>query len=375
MSPFLPYLLPDEIKIMVALSINSLLAFYTIPVIVRVANKKKLYDVPNGRTTHTTLTPRLGGISLFLSVLITSMVLINILEFPQFQYAIAGSVIIFFIGLKDDILCISPWKKLFGQLFAAGFLIFFADIRFTSFHGFFGMNQIPYLASVFFSFFIIIVIINAFNLIDGADGLGGSMAMVGLIVLGLWFYINSRMEFVVVISSTIGALGVFLLYNIWGRKNKIFLGDTGSLLLGYFLAIFVILFCEMNTQPKSLVWPIQDVPVFAFAIIMIPLFDTARVFIIRILQGKSPFGADKNHIHHYFIELGFSHRQVTGILVLVSSIIIFITFLLQHLNLYLLTSIIILAGICMTSIPAYMVNKRNYFLPWRLSKTGKKKAA
>jgi UDP-N-acetylmuramyl pentapeptide phosphotransferase/UDP-N-acetylglucosamine-1-phosphate transferase len=237
------------------------------------------------------------------------------------------------------------------------------------------MNQIPYLASVFFSFFIIIVIINAFNLIDGADGLGGSMAMVGLIVLGLWFYINSRMEFVVVISSTIGALGVFLLYNIWGRKNKIFLGDTGSLLLGYFLAIFVILFCEMNTQPKSLVWPIQDVPVFAFAIIMIPLFDTARVFIIRILQGKSPFGADKNHIHHYFIELGFSHRQVTGILVLVSSIIIFITFLLQHLNLYLLTSIIILAGICMTSIPAYMVNKRNYFLPWRLSKTGKKKAA
>jgi len=375
MPPFLPYLIPDEIKIIVALVLTGLLTLYTIPVIVRVARKKKLYDMPNGRTTHTTPTPRLGGVAVFLSVLVTAMLLINILDFPQFQYAIAGSIIIFFIGLKDDVLCISPWKKLFGQLVATGFLVFFADIRFTSIHGFFGIDQLSYLGSVLFSFFVIIVIINALNLIDGVDGLSGTMALIAFLALGFWFYMNGEMEFVVVIASAIGALSIFLLYNMWGKTNKMFLGDTGSLFLGYLLAIFVILFCEMNTKPGELIWPLNAVPVVAFVILMIPLFDTARVFLIRILQGRSPFTPDMNHIHHYLLELGFNHKQVTGILALASLFLILTTLLLQNLNLYLLTGIIVLIGMAMSSIPAFIVNKRNYSLPWQVYKAGKKNAA
>ena len=374
MPPLLPYLIPDEIKIVVAIILPGLLTLYAIPVIVRVAHKKKLYDMPNGRTTHTIPTARLGGVALFLGVLVTSMLLINVLQFPQFQYAIAGSIIIFFIGLKDDILCISPWKKLFGQLLATGFLVFFADIRFTSIHGFFGIDQLSYLESIAFSFFIIIVIINALNLIDGVDGLSGTMALIAFLALGFWFYMNGKMEFVVVIASAIGAVSIFLLYNIWGKTNKIFLGDTGSLFLGYLLAIFVILFCEMNTKPAELVWSVNAVPVVAFVLLMIPLFDTARVFLIRILQGRSPFSPDMNHIHHYLLELGFNHKQVTGILALASLFLIFTTFLLQHLNFYLLTGIIILTGMAMTSIPAYIVNKRNFSLPWQVYKAGKKAA-
>ena len=369
-----PYLLYPIAKILLAFLISGLFIRYAIPVIVRIAKAKKIYDMPNGRTSHQIPTPRLGGVGIYLSVLLISLLLIDITTFPQFQYILAGSIIIFFIGLKDDILSVSSWKKLGGELLATGFIVFFADIRLTSIHGFFGLYEISYIQSVFISFFVIILIINAFNLIDGVDGLSGSLAIVSFMVLGAWFYLNKSYEIAIICASMIGSLGAFLLFNIWAKRRKVFLGDTGALFIGYLLAIFIISFCEMNTI-TTVVIPIRSVPVIAFCILIVPLLDTARIFLVRTLQGRSPFSADKNHIHHYLLDLGLNHIQVTVILVVGNIFFILLAFLLQNLNIYLLTGIIVLTALTLSSIPVFIYEKRVRNLSWQILKPKKKNAA
>ena len=369
-----PYLLTPVIKILLAFLISGLFIRYAIPVIVRVAKAKKIYDMPNGRTSHQTPTPRLGGVAIYLSVLLISLLLIDINKFTQFQYILAGSIIIFFIGLKDDILSVASWKKLGGQLLATAFIVFFADIRLTSMHGFFGLNNLSYIQSIFISFFVIILIINAFNLIDGVDGLSGSLAIVSFIALGIWFYLNKNYEIAIICVSMIGSLGAFLLFNIWAKRRKVFLGDTGALFIGYLLAIFIIVFCEMNTS-TNVVIPIQSAPVIAFCILIVPLLDTARIFLVRILQGRSPFSADKNHIHHYLLDIGLNHIQVTVVLVAGNIFFIILAYLLQNLNIYLLTGIIVLSALTFSSIPVFIYEKRARNLPWQILKPKKKNAA
>ena len=374
MSSIAPYLLAPVIKILLAFLISGLFIRYAIPVIVRIAKAKKIYDMPNGRTSHQTPTPRLGGVGVFLSVLLITLLVVDMSKLPQLQYVLAGCIILFFIGLKDDILALSPWKKLGGQLLATGFIVFFADIRFTSLHGFFGLYQISYIQSVFISFFVIILIINAFNLIDGIDGLSGSLAIVSFVALGAWFYLNKSYEIAIICTSMIGSLGAFLLFNIWAKRRKVFLGDTGALFIGYFLAIFIIFFCEMNIS-SNVVLPIQSVPVIAFTILIIPLVDTARVFLIRTLQGRSPFSADKNHIHHYLLDIGLNHIQVTAILVAANIFFIILAYLLQNLNIYLLSGIIVLTALTLSSIPVFIYEKRARNLTWQILKPKKKNAA
>jgi len=374
MISFSPYLLSPAVKIPMAFLLAAIFTRYAIPVIVRVAKAKKIFDMPNGRTSHQTPTPRLGGVGVFLSVLLISLLVIDISKFPQLQYALAGSIILFFIGLKDDILSLSPWKKLGGQLLATAFIVFFADIRFTSIHGFFGLHEISYIQSVIISFFVIILIINAFNLIDGVDGLSGSLAIVSFAVLGVWFYLNKSYEIAIICSSMTGSLGAFLVFNIWAKRRKVFLGDTGALFIGYLLAIFIISFCEMNAS-ANVVMPIKSVPVIAFTILIVPLLDTARIFLVRILQGRSPFSADKNHIHHYLLDLGLNHLQVTTILVTANIFFIMLAYLLQNLNIYLLTGIIVLTALTLSSIPVFIYEKRARNLPWQILKPKKKNAA
>ena len=374
MISFAPYLLPSITKILLAFLISGIFTRYAIPVIVRVAKTKKIFDMPNGRTSHQTPTPRLGGVGVFLSVLLITLLVVDMSKLPQLQYVLAGCIILFFIGLKDDILALSPWKKLGGQLLATAFIVFFADIRFTSLHGFFGLNEISYIQSVIISFFVMILIINAFNLIDGVDGLSGSLAIVSFSVLGIWFYLNKDFEIVIICASMIGSLGAFLLFNIWAKRRKVFLGDTGALFIGYLLAIFIIIFCEMNAT-TNVVMPVRSVPIIAFCILIVPLLDTARIFLIRTLQGRSPFSADKNHIHHYLLDLGLNHIQVTAILVAANVFFIILAYLLQNLNIYLLTGIIVLSALTLSSIPVFLYEKRARKFPWQILKPKKKNAA
>lgn len=299
-------------------------------------------DTPGDRTSHTVSTPSLGGIAIFAGTLFSILLWTPFEYFGDLQYILCAFIIIFLIGVKDDIDPISPKKKLLGELFAAGILVFKANVKLTSLYGIFGITEIPYVLSVILSVFVIIVIINAFNLIDGINGLSGSIGTLISVVLGIWFVKVGSIELAMIAFSLAGSLVAFLKYNI--TPAKIFMGDTGSLLLGLVCSILTIKFIELHNVLEDRTYAFDSAPTMAIAILILPLFDTLRVFSLRIMKGKSPFYPDRNHIHHMLIDTGLSHTKASAVLIAVNIVFIMLAFFLQDFgNLSLLIILIVLA--------------------------------
>jgi UDP-GlcNAc:undecaprenyl-phosphate GlcNAc-1-phosphate transferase len=219
-------------------------------------------------------------------------------------------LVIFFLGIKDDVLILSPAKKFVGQLIAAGIVIKFGGVYLNNMHGFLGIGPIHHFASIILTLFTIIVITNSFNLIDGVDGLAGSLGLLTSVVLGIYFYMagQNQLTYAVMAFSLAGSLVGFLIFNF--SPAKIFMGDTGSLLIGLTNSILVIRFINVASSPATN-FPLESAPAIGFAILIVPLFDTLRVFGLRILGRRSPFSPDRTHVHHFLLDLGFSHRMVT----------------------------------------------------------------
>jgi UDP-GlcNAc:undecaprenyl-phosphate/decaprenyl-phosphate GlcNAc-1-phosphate transferase len=299
-----------------------LITFYAIPVIIRVAQEKKLYDVPNERKIHKNPIPSLGGLGIFVGFTIALLLSLKIAAAPEFQYYIAAALIIFFVGIKDDILDISPLKKFIGQLAAAAIIVFKGHLLITSMHGLLGVQQLDVTFSYFITFFAIAGIINAFNLIDGVDGLAGSVSFVTCTVFGVYFFLNQDLAYAVLGFAMAASILGFLVYNF--SPAKIFMGDTGSMLLGIINAILVIHFIQTASTSKA--FAVTATPAIGFAILIMPLMDTLRVFAIRAFQRRSPFSPDRNHLHHILLDKGFTHRKVAitmASLTLISSLIAF----------------------------------------------------
>lgn len=310
------------------------LTFFAIPSIIKVAKKKNLVDVPTERHSHTVITPSLGGIGIFAGVIFSIIMWTPFEIFGDLQYILASFVIIFLMGAKDDIDPISPYKKMIGQLFAAFILVYKANIKITSLYGIFGFFELPELAAIILSVFTIFIIINAFNLIDGINGLAGCIAILISLTFGLWFLLVDRMDMAMVAFSLIGATLAFLNYNF--TPAKIFMGDTGSLLLGLICSILAIKFIEYNGDPMLIAdhpnLVVHSTPAVAIGILILPLFDTLRVFTTRMLKGISPFYPDKTHIHHLVLDCGLSHLQGTLTLVLVNLAFIILVYYLQDIG-------------------------------------------
>lgn len=311
------------------------LTFLAIPSIINVAIKKRLYDEPGERRSHTVSTPSLGGIGIFAGMIFSIIMWTPFNYFGDLQYILCAFIIIFLIGAKDDIDPMNPGRKLLGQVFAAGILVFKANVKLTSLYGIFGIYALPEYISIILSIFTILVIINAFNLIDGINGLSGSIGTLISLLLGSWFFLIDRLEIAIVAFSLAGALVAFLKYNV--SPAKIFMGDTGSLLLGLVCSILAIQFIELHQGLNGSAYYIKSAPSVAIGIMILPLFDTLRVFTMRALKGRSPFQPDRNHIHHLLIDSGLSHMQATGVLVIVNIFFIVLAVRLQGIgNLYLL---------------------------------------
>jgi UDP-GlcNAc:undecaprenyl-phosphate GlcNAc-1-phosphate transferase len=349
----LDQLINNEYKHIIAFLCSFIITYFAIPVIVKISALKKLFDQPNGRTSHKHATSTLGGIAMFASIFISSMLFINMRNIPNFQYVIAGSMVMFFIGLKDDLIVISWSKKVTGELLAALFLIVLGDFRFTNLHGFLGVHEINYMVSIVITLVVMIGVVNAMNLIDGIDGLAAGLAAMASTCFGFWFYVDGQYDMMVIAASLSGTLLAFLGFNVFGTENKIFMGDTGSLLLGYLMTLFVIVFNESNIQQTAL-WHVHNAPIVSFAILFIPLFDTIRVMGVRIIHKKSPFEPDRTHIHHRLLDLGFSHLQTTLILLIINATFIMLIFMLQNLNIHILAVIVLAAGILKSYIPTYI---------------------
>jgi UDP-N-acetylmuramyl pentapeptide phosphotransferase/UDP-N-acetylglucosamine-1-phosphate transferase len=331
-----------------------LLVFLAIPSIINIARVKHLYDLPDERKTHAEAVPTLGGVAIFAGVIFSIILWTPFEVFGDLQYILAAFVIIFLVGAKDDILPMSPYRKMMGQVFACFILVFKAQVRLTSFYGVFGIHALPEAASIIVSVFTILVIINAFNLIDGINGLTGALATLISVTLGTWFYLIDRVDLAIIAASLAGATIAFLRYNV--TPARIFMGDTGSMLIGLISAILVIEFIEVHAEIPTSPYAFRAVPAVAVSILILPLFDTLRVFTLRILRGGSPFKADRNHIHHLLIDLGLGHMQATMILLAVNILFIGLVVSLQswgNLNLLLLTLVLASA---MSAIP-YLIRK------------------
>jgi UDP-N-acetylmuramyl pentapeptide phosphotransferase/UDP-N-acetylglucosamine-1-phosphate transferase len=205
-------------------------------------------------------------------------------------------------------------KKLLAEITACLLLVLFADIRLTSFYGVFGVYELGFIYSVIFTLFTMIVIINAFNLIDGINGLSGSISTGVALFFGLWFMLVGRLEMAIIALSLAGAMLAFLRYNI--TPAKIFMGDTGSLMAGAVMSILAISFIEQHNLLTDSPYAFASAPAVAFSLLILPLFDTLRVFILRVFNGKSPFKPDRNHIHHLLIDAGLTHSQAVSALLI-----------------------------------------------------------
>lgn len=302
---------------------SFLISVFGIPSIIFVAHKKSILDEPKDRTIHEISTPRLGGLAIFAGF-ISSLSIFGSFEFG-IQFLIAGCVIIFFIGLKDDIVSVSAFKKFFVQILAAGIVLLIGDIRITNFQGVFGIYELKEGISFAFSFLVIIGLTNAINLLDGLDGLAGTIISIISILFGIYFFQFGGEKYAAysyVSFALLGSVLGFLRYNI--VKAQIFMGDTGSLVCGFIISVLAIQFIEMK--------PSGITNALSVSILFIPIFDTLRVFTIRILTGKSPFAPDKTHLHHQLLNMGFSQIFVVIILAALNVIVFGLVFFLDLQN-------------------------------------------
>ncbi len=315
--------------ILLTVAIAFTITFLAIPVIIFVAEGKKLYDVPDARKIHNTPIPSLGGLGIFAGFILSCLVMIPLAHAGEFQYFFAAAFVIFFLGLKDDILDISPIKKFIGQVLAAFLIIYKGGVQIQSMHGFLGIQELPPMFSLLFTYLTVIVIINSFNLIDGVDGLAGSLGLMACLAFGIYFYAVDLLPYAILSFALAGSLAAFLIFNF--QPAKIFMGDTGSLLLGLIFSILVIKFITVSHAPGA-AFPIAAAPAVGFSVLLIPLMDTVRVFSIRISHRRSPFSPDRNHIHHLLLDKGLSHRAITLVLVTANLLFMVLTYSLRSIG-------------------------------------------
>lgn len=339
--------------------ISFTIGFLFMPLVIDISRKYNFVVSPNKRTSHKGEVPNVGGINIFISFL-GSLFLFTSAMLTDIQFVLMGLFVILIVGFVDDLIDIKVFWKFFGELIAGFFLIVISDIRLSSLHGFLGISEIPLFWSYLISFFVFSVVVNAINLIDGIDGLASGLGILYALFFGIYFYLVGHTGLMLTAFALIGSLIVFFYYNVFSNRRKIFMGDSGSLLLGYVFNVFIFSFCEMNTSISSVPekYHMIAAPAVAFTVLIVPLFDTLRVMITRVKKGYSPFKADRNHIHHLLLSLGFIHRQVSFILMAVSAVFIGIAVAGRNLPNGWLALIVIALSTSLTLYIWRLINKR-----------------
>lgn len=294
--------------ILLTTSVSFIITFLAIPVVLQIAEQKKLYDIPDERKVHTRPVASLGGIGIFGGFVLACLLSIQGYTNPEFQYFFAAAFVIFFLGLKDDLMILSATKKFIGQIIAASILIHLGGVRLDSMYGLFGFETVPEGFGLALSYLTIIVVINSFNLIDGIDGLASSLGILTLSVFGAYFFAVDMEAYALLAFSMAGSLVAFIIFN--HHPAKIFMGDSGSLMIGLVNAILVIKFINVANSP-FVALQVPSAVAIGFGILIVPLLDTLRVFSIRIANGRSPFTPDRNHVHHLLLERGLGHAAIT----------------------------------------------------------------
>ncbi|WP_267404409.1 MULTISPECIES: MraY family glycosyltransferase [unclassified Chryseobacterium] len=344
------------VKIGLGFLLSFLITFFSVPTIIKISRRKNLMDEPGVRSSHIRKIPNLGGIAIFYSIGICTSIFAYEL-FDLYKFLFASLVILLYIGVMDDIVVMRAYKKLVAQIVVSAIIVIGSDIRIRNLFGIFGIYQMAYWISAIFSIVTFIILINAFNLIDGIDGLAGGYSVICSALFGISYYRLGEYNYPLVVLSVIiiGAVLAFLYYNLSNyRTNKIFMGDTGSMLLGFLLAFTSICFIDIfidKALPNIPRYHLQSAPAVAVAILILPIVDTLNVICIRLYNKKSPFDADKNHIHHKLLKLNLTHRRSSFYIICYYLFIVASAYYFRHLNVNLLLFIILLLGFAGAYLP------------------------
>jgi|TARA_B110000902_G_scaffold94638_1_gene112058 UDP-GlcNAc:undecaprenyl-phosphate GlcNAc-1-phosphate transferase len=343
-------MISPELNIVFSLITAFLITYVAIPKVIFFAEKLRLLDEAGIRASHKGSVPIFGGIAIFTGIIFSLLFWADI---ENIQYLLVSILIIFFVGVIDDLLVLSPFKKIVGQIIATLIIIFFHDMQIDSMHGVLGISEAlsPWV-SVPFTIFVVIVITNGFNLIDGVDGLAAGIGVISSFSFGVIALLMGQSDIAIVAFTLMGALLAFLKYNFY--PAKIFMGDTGSLVVGMILSILSINIIRHGLVTETIKLPNKG-PLLAIVILAIPLFDSLRVFVARIMKGRHPLSPGRGHIHHALLNLGFGHNKTSFILYLFAISMIVSSYFLLDLNLNI--GIAILAGISfiLLYIPFYLL--------------------
>ena len=336
---------PIHFYLLGAFIVAMVIANIVLPNILLISHKKKLFDMPDKRKVHHAPIPRLGGLSFFPVVLITmgGLVLIYHLmglssgslhgEVPyEFLALLVGSMMLFLVGLADVLSGVGYKKKFLVQILAASLLVA-SGVWIKSLDGLFGIYQLSPWVGMSFTVLIVVYVTNAINLIDGIDGLASGLCAISLVALAglhIWLGLYS---YALLCISALGVIIPFWFYNVFGnalRGRKLFMGDSGSLSLGYIISFLMIHLSTVDVYPRA----VSDYNmVLAFTTMLVPLLDVVRVVGHRLRTRKNPFLPDKSHIHHKLLRCGLRVRQVMVIICVLSLMFILLNFLMiGHVN-------------------------------------------
>ena len=298
-----------------------------IPPLIMLVNKYRLHDQPDLRKEHSIPTPTLGGIAIMIGMVISLGFWFRPLPSLEILVSFICISIIFVMGITDDIRDL-PAKYKFIVEVALASLIALSGIRITTFGGLFGLHELPASAQYSFTIFAIVGITNAFNLIDGIDGLAGGLSFMSLVMLGIFLNIGGDKSFSLVAFALAGGVLAFLYFNM--NPAKIFMGDTGSLVLGFIIAILCTRLIDINGKEAQPV--LRNAPLFALGVVLIPVYDAIRVFALRIWKGQSPFNPDKTHVHHLLTNAGLTHNHCSKIIYAVHGFVLMEVYWLDELK-------------------------------------------
>lgn len=333
--------------------ISAAIGWFAIPRIVIIAKIKRLFDEHNARKVHKGAIPRLGGLSFFPAALFSFAFVLGLRYYygydisfdlqlellTEFLFVLSGMIILYFVGMVDDLIGVGYRSKFVAQIFSAVCLVL-AGVSIFDLQGLFGVHRLPFLLDVLLTVVGVVLTVNAFNLIDGVDGLCSGLGTIILTTLGVFFIYNQLYVYAMFAFGMVGVLIAFFQYNVLGTRLKVFMGDTGSLTLGYMISFLALKF--MNLENTSFITlGIHSTMAVVIGLLMLPVFDTCRVFVSRISKGKSPFYPDKNHIHHKLLQLNRTHLQSTGILLLMEVGYVLLNFVMAELFQMTITAVLI----------------------------------
>lgn len=349
------------VKLVLGFIISFAITFYSIPTIIKISRRKNLMDEPGMRSSHIRKIPNLGGIAIFFSIGVCAPIFTYEL-FDIYKFLFASLVVLLYVGVMDDIIVMRAQKKLIAQIIVSTIIVIGSDVRISHLFGLFGVYEINYWVSVLLSIIVFVALINAFNLIDGIDGLAASFTIICAAAFGFSFYKLGEYNYPLTILCIviIGSILAFLYYNFSNyRINKIFMGDTGSMILGFLLAFTAISFIDTFIDKHDPLIPryhLQSAPVIAIALLILPIVDTLNVILIRLISGNEIFKADKNHIHHQLLNLHLTHRRSTFYIIVYYLFIVVVTYFLRHLEINILLLIVMILGFIGAYIPV-LINR------------------